>query len=236
MNHIDARNIIHEAAKEHLGGRATRSALQILQSIALLETGYGRGWKGAGATSHNWGAVQAGSSWKGPTFGARDTSPQEDGSNVSYQGRFRVYATDVDGASDMIRIVVRNQETLSALLGGSVLGVSAAMHKARYYEGYGKTPADRIRNHARAVMRGVIKIAAELGETLPDGATPPVSILRFKAPGAEESPWRKLIGAKDSDDIAALTKQWQVARGLTADGVVGPNTWAEALLGGLDAS
>ena len=231
MNHIDARNIIHEAAKEHLGGRATRSALQILQSIALLETGYGKGWKGAGAASRNWGAVQAGSSWKGPTFGARDTSPQADGSNVSYQGRFRVYATDVDGASDMIRIVVRNQETLSALLGGSVLGVSAAMYKARYYEGYGKTPADRVRNHARAVMRGVIKIAAENSETLPDGSKPPTSILRFNVPHVDEELWRKLLGISECDDVVGATKRWQAKHGLKADGVVGPNSWAEALLG-----
>lgn len=39
------------------------------------------------------------------------------------------------------------------------------MYASRYYEGMGKTPADRINNHAAALGGSVTRAARELGET-----------------------------------------------------------------------
>lgn len=195
MNHTTARAIITSAFFRRFGRNPTRPEAQLVQAIGDLETDYGRGWKPPGTDSHNWGAIQAHSGWRGPTFSYFDTKPQPDGTSKRYEQAFRAYATDEEGASDLIRTVYladfantnRDRElvVLPRARAGDTLGFSTGLYDTGYYEGFGRDKAERIRHHHAAVLRSIIEQCHELGEPMPDGSAPPAPpprMLRLKSP------------------------------------------------------
>ena len=110
-------------------GDYTNAEQQFARAVARFETFYGRGWKGAGEGSHNWGAVQAGPGWSGPFFVQTDT--HENGEK--YQARFRVYPNDTEGARDAARILLK-PNVREALRRGDGLAAVEAQRANGYFE------------------------------------------------------------------------------------------------------
>lgn len=130
--HAWARDVITEAFKAQLGREPTRFERQMIQGVAATETSYGRGWgptcKGACVGSHNWGAIQATASQ--PSCPCSDS--HQDGTR--YAQGFRTYASDVDGARDLVRhMTTLRPMTAAALAAGSG---SDAVARAMYLEKY----------------------------------------------------------------------------------------------------
>lgn len=132
--------------------RPTVNELRMLEAVALHETTFGAGWKGAGAGSFNMGAIQAGKGWTGETFGWTDTHPTATGGATSYDARFRKYATAVDGWKDLVReLYLRRSSVRRAAATGNPLTVAKAMRATGFYEGRGATEDARIRGYAQAL-------------------------------------------------------------------------------------
>lgn len=146
----------------HVWPGASRVALQGAQAVARGETYYGKGWKNACKGSHNWGAVQ---STDATGCAATDTHPDANGGSTPYAARFRVYATDDDGAADFLRILLRG-DVPAALEAGDAHAIAAAMHANGYYEGFGATVADRIQNYANAIAKNARAVASGNAEPL----------------------------------------------------------------------
>jgi hypothetical protein len=165
--HHTARDIIVRAFRSTFGRAPSLTEAQFAQAIALGESSYGKGWSKNcpdGATSNNWGAVQAG---KPPCDPARSficTDSHPDGTR--YDICFRKYATPEDGAAHMIKIAFR-PNMMTAAKAGSIEGVSRAMYENRYYTGWGATPEIRIANHVKFLSRSLQTIAQAMGEPMP---------------------------------------------------------------------
>lgn len=125
---------------------------RILEAVSLHETTFGAGWHDDGAGSYNMGAVQAGPSWSGETFGGTDTHPTSTGGVVRYATKFRRYPTALEGWRDLVReLYVHRPSVRHAAQSGSVLDVATAMRRTGYYEGQGSTQSTRIRGYAQAL-------------------------------------------------------------------------------------
>lgn len=240
LSDLDCRKILEEAFRRQFGREGKRAELQCLQAVAWLETSYASGWKPPGAGSWNFGACQAGSSWRGATFIYTDTHPLPDGTSQPYSVRFRAYPSAVDGAADLVKIVYVNMKRESALVAagkGDTAGFSAALHATGYYEGFGATVGQRIGHHHDAVVKAIRRQCKALGEPLPkdiaDMPVPPQT-LRYGMKGADVRHMQERLrlvaqltvdGGFGPNTLAAL-KSFQKVRGLTADGVCGPASWA----------
>src|SRR5262249_15080252 len=154
----------------------TAIEIQAIQAIALHETGYGR--LGAFPGSHNWGSVQIPGTWGAtecPEGGLlwKDSHPKPDGTDVVQSVCFRAYSDDVAGAVDLVRNVTKARpKTLAALATGDADQIAGAMYAEHYYEGHGKTPAERVAGYAKALARRAAEIAPSLGEPLAVLRTP----------------------------------------------------------------
>jgi len=236
---------------------------QVCQGVSGLETSYGKGWRSeAGKRSKNRGAVQSGRPPCDPanSFLYKDTHPNPDGSSTSYSICFRSYATDEEACADMIRYVVGTaskpkKNVLDACARGDLWGVSAGMRANRYYEGFGKTQAERIENHRKALAGAIKRQCDELGEAFPSGKPTTMGEVKklfqsvFNAPkkpkiergsrGEAVKDWQRFIGVVADGIFGPVTEQetivWQGAHKnvvtgapLKIDGVVGKETWAAA--------
>lgn len=245
MSHQEARAHIVEGFKKSVLAREPNTAeAQILAGIALLETGYGSWWKGAGVGSFNMGAITAGSSWVAegkPTFEYRDSKPDPNrpGVDIWYTTKFRKYASAADGFADLVRVAYitngRNKAVLPHASAGDVYGVSAGLYATVYYTGRAiyPTPEARIRAHYGALVKHVANVAAALGEKLPDGSRPPPPTIKRGSRGAWVKEWQRVLETVVVDGMfgpitEAATKLWQKAHGLKEDGIVGPKTWGAA--------
>lgn len=147
--HVKARQLGAEAFTAIIGSPPSTDELRMLLAVSLAETTFGGGWKGDGVGSFNTGALQAGRSWTGPTFGADDTHPTPTGGATPYHARFRKYATALDGWKDLVRVLyVQMASVRDAARTGNAQDVAQAMHDHGYYEGRGATVEARIRNYA----------------------------------------------------------------------------------------
>jgi len=234
MTHTEARKHIIAGFRAVFGRDPSISEAECCQAVGWLETRYGTAWKGAGAGSHNWGAVQSSRPPCDPirSFQYTDSSPRPDGSSVTYSICFRRYETDEEGAADMIKIMLRTPPERAAAALGDLYALSAAMHAAKYYEGFGSTVTARIANHHRALSSAVERIRAEVNPvarrpvTLQRGAageTVKTLQRRLNDTGCWELPIDGMFGPRT--EIAV--RRFQLIRGLAPDGVVGPRTWAE---------
>lgn len=194
-----------------------------LAAVSFLETGYGYGWKGAGQGSHNMGAIQSGSSWKGEVFIYTDTHPNADGTNTPYTIGFRKYPHREAGWDDLVRVVYvnrgRDKLVQAAALSGDDLAFSRAMHTTGYYEGYGKTVEERIRNHCKHLQRGL-----QDGE--PADETP---VLKEGDRGEAVKEVQRLLGLVSDGVFGPRTKaavaRFQALHDLPVDGICGDDTW-----------
>lgn len=247
MNHIEARVIITEAFELQLPDVIpVRSVLQALQAVCSAETNYGQGWKLGGVGSNNMGAVQSG---RPPCslatgFEYTDTHPNPDGTSTPYSICFKKYASPTLGAADVARIMYgkpgAHKPALARAIAGDMYGVSAAMRAQGYYEGFGRTQAERIANHHKWLMRHVTAIAQALQEPMPDGVEPPPPTIRRGSHGEVVKEWQRTLNY-DLPSLEPLvcdgafgrltesrTIAWQKQHGLKADGIVGPATWGKA--------
>lgn len=250
LNHNAAREAVNQGFAATFGRPPTLPERQCVQAVGMLESAYGTAWKGAGVGSNNWGAIQYRTpsqlgltapyppiSPDGMGFLYTDTSPQSDGTSRPYSVYFRRYTTPTKGARDLVRVVYsvagRKESVLARASAGDTWGVSEGLYRTRYYEGFGKTPADRIANHHKALSRCISAICRALGEPLPDGSLPPPPTLRRGISGEHVREWQRILGTVVVDGefgptTEAATKEWQAEHGLKADGIVGPRTWTAA--------
>lgn len=250
-----------------LGRAPSDNEALILHAVARYETGFGRWWKTPeGKSSNNLGAIQ----YKTPKslglvgppypeispdslgFLYQDTTPKSDGTSRKYYVYFRRYPTLADGAKALARtvyIVNGRASCLDAATRGDVYGFSAAMHKTRYYEGWGSTVEKRIANHHKAMLGALRDITRDLGNfitqngvTVPAPAIPAMAhpTLRRGAPFSVREHTKTLQHALnalyDPDPLVAdgkfgplteaTVRRFQKDKGLTVDGIVGPKTWA----------
>ncbi len=243
-NYIADRELVDQAWRAVMGQNGTVFQTRMVHAVAELETGFGRGWSGAGKGSNNMGAIQSGRVPCDPalSFQYTDTTPQADGTSRPYSICFRKYPSALEGLKDLVQVMVKNRPAVEAALKRkSELAVSAAMWITGYYEGFGPDEDDRILNHYLALLRNARKIALGLGEMPPTGArliVPPEAVLskptlRRGDRGLVVAEWQRIIEVVADGQFGthteAATKLWQAARGLVADGVVGPQSWAKAL-------
>ena len=173
MNHREARSIVTVEMGGLLGSRLTLPAVQLATAIGHGETHYGATWKPPMKDSHNWGALQAGSGWRGPSALYGDSFTVK-GKTTPYQARYRCYIDDAAGARDMCRLLVSGFDgrALPFLLAGDVEGFSEALRCHReeddgddrrgYYDGFGPSPERREENHRAMVWRGIIAAEQEI--------------------------------------------------------------------------
>lgn len=86
------------------------------------------------------------------------------------------------------------------------------------------TPSPGVVQAAQAAAKAISKVVPP---TVRQGSTGP-AVLQWQGVLAA-SGLELAIDGQFGAETAAQTKQWQTAHGLTADGVVGPNTWKQAL-------
>lgn len=100
---------------------------QYALTVARGEGFYGRGWKGDGTGSNNWGAVQG----VGSAGSFQTTDHHADGS--AYVGTFKRYNSPEEGFADMARILLKDN-VKGALKKGSLKDAVFAQHSNRYFE------------------------------------------------------------------------------------------------------
>jgi peptidoglycan hydrolase-like protein with peptidoglycan-binding domain len=246
------RLLVREAFRRRFVREPNRSEAQCMQGIAILETSCGSGWHkpsswplGAIFDPENMGAIQKGG-WSGRTFTYTDTHPNADGTSTPYRIEFRYYDCAQAGTDDLGRVVYaildRTRQVLAPATRGDIFGVSAGLHSTGYYEGFGKTPTERIANHCRALRNAIAHQCAAIGEDMPDGGAvnpkPMLPTLRLGARTAAGGPVGALQAALHvgvdgifGRDTLGAVVAFQRAHGLKADGVVGHATWAALGLG-----
>lgn len=113
---------------------------EALLAVMKHETGYGRGWRGAGAGSFNMGALQS-KSQANPcppgTFAQDDSHPD----GTKYHACFKAYASAEDGMRDFLKVILRapvsnvldNPDANGNL---SADDFAKAMHDQGYFEGF----------------------------------------------------------------------------------------------------
>lgn len=243
ISHADARTAATLGFKMKLGREPTRLEVQPLQGVGLLETQYSAGWRGAGVGSNNIGAVQAGRPPCDPekAFLYTDSNPNPDGTSTTYSICFKKYPDIVHGFADVAQIMYLQMSkanepysVLEAAQSGDLYAVSEALYHHHYYTGFGATPAIRIANHYHALRSGVNAIAAALGEKMPDGFDPLLRVMKLTFPplrNAQVGRVQRVVGFPNQDNWygpktrRAVINYQSAHSGLTADGVVGLDTW-----------
>lgn len=249
--HARARAIIAPIAGRYLGARLTKGAVQILTAWAWCESSYGAGWTGAMAGSNNWGALQAGSTWKGPAIETGDTKPTAGGKSVGYRARYRAYVSPEAGAEDMVRQIVQGYggRAVAALVAGDVAGVAAALRihrtesgdpddRSGYYEEAGPSPEARELNRVRALYAAIITATNEIDpdrrfETLPNGRPVPPTLR-----AGDTGRWVDVLrhqfdlppgGPFPVEQVQALQETLGRRAVGNPDGVAGARTWGHLL-------
>lgn len=156
--HVQARDDAANAFREAIHAEPDEDALRMVMAVALHETTYGAGWKGAGEGSFNMGAIHATKSWDGLTFPGTDTSPTSTGSAVAYEQAFRAYPNAIEGWKDLVSMLMLKPAVRAAAESGDPMKMARAMRAAKYYEGSGKNEDERIRGYAQALADGLLEI------------------------------------------------------------------------------
>ncbi len=197
---------------------------QALCGVGYLETGYGDWWKGAGVGSNNIGAEQRGRPPCDPSssFLYRDSHPQPDGTSTLYEICFKKNATPELGWVDLVRdMYVKRPSVLREARNGNLYGVSYELRQTFYYEGVGKTQADRINNHFKELSSAVRRAATVLGEPMPGGQPTVVQKLKRVAQGVFNAPKQPTLRR---GSFGTAVKDVQRFLGVVADGAFGPHT------------
>jgi len=163
--HEEARTILLDAFGRVFGRSPSLAEIQAVQAVALLETGYGRGWKGTGRGSNNWGAITT-TRPDSLSFEHRDSRRDAGtGEIVEYVTWFRGYPSPVDGAADLVSVMyVRRPSVLEAAKAADLYGVSRELRETSYYLGTAPTREGQIGSHFDRMQESVEAISAGLGE------------------------------------------------------------------------
>lgn len=211
LPHAEARATLLRVWPAANLGEATPQALQAMQAVAMLESGYGTGWRAGSPMegSHNWGGTQAGVSAPCPPGTALQGDRHADG--TPYKTCFRLYPDDDAGALDMLRTVRRRWGSLrlAVLSSGDADAFSDAQIGSGYTEGTGANPlARRIDYRDKHFLPAVRSIAKALGEPVRWQATG-----ALEAGGASRPSW---IGPAVLAVVAigASAWSWQLARAI----------------------
>lgn len=229
--HVQARSYASRALVDRFNSAAMLGEVKALAGIACLETRYGDGWKGAGAGSFNMGAEQCGSTWKGDRFTYVDTHPNADGTSKPYRACFRKYQGPEAGWFALVDIVYVNRgrtRVREAARTENWRGVSQGLYTTGYYEGFGKTAAERVTNHLRALTKAIAAADNAVAPVIPM-VTLPDTVRRGSRGEAVKLLQRELQLAADGLFGAiteAALRVYQHDHGLLMDGVCGPKTWA----------
>lgn len=126
--HAAARAVVVQAFQRVAGRAPSRFEAQLVQGVALQESGYGTAWQGACAGSHNWGAVQ---SRDGSGCDYTDSYPD----GTRYAQKFVVYADDVSGAAAVVSLMTKSMPLVAGELraGRGVWNVCQAMFYSHYF-------------------------------------------------------------------------------------------------------
>jgi hypothetical protein len=233
-----AVNFSAKAISDVFGMSGKTGEIAALFGCSLNESGFGYYWHGEGVGSFNQGAIQCGG-WTGKRFVYVDTHPNADGTSTKYTACFRAYTTEQAGWDDLVRVMYygRRARVREAAIAQDWLGVSKAMHDTGYYEGFGKTVADRVANHARAMAKGINRALAVLGEN-PIGVPPAapygdLAILRYGSTVPDVRLLQRELRLAADGIFGKITQKavldYQTEHKLVADGVVGPVTWKTLL-------
>lgn len=151
--------LAREAFESVIHTTPTANELRILEAVALHETTFGAGWKGAGAGSNNMGAIHATKDWPGETWGGTDTSPTSKGGTIRYEQAFRKYPTPLEGWQDLVRVLyVQMRRCRAAANTGDPREMAKAMRAAGYYQGSGATETERIGGYEQALVNALWEI------------------------------------------------------------------------------
>lgn len=185
-----ARGIIVAAFKKVMGRAPTLAEAQLAQAVGKIETNYGKSWKGEGAKSHNWGAIQDWSKKKTNNFKSTDIAAgTKDKPAQKYKVNFKSYPDDISGAADLINNIFktnrpqykitpdrqfpagsvvpgpgRGELCLAAAAAGDIMKFSAAMYHTGYYGGTASTWQERIKIHAKGLESIIRSMASSIGE------------------------------------------------------------------------
>lgn len=236
ISHAKARTYALAGFRQRLG-EPKGPQVQILQCVALHESSYGAGWRGAGKGSWNMGAIQAG---RPPcnTAGAfeyTDTHPTKGGGLIPYRICFRKYQDAAAGFAGLAATLYARRpsvlEAASAVHFDIFYKVASAMWRTGYYEGFGATKAIRISNYAIALKHAGAAIARALDEPMPNGEPAPRRTLRVGAHGDDVKVVQAALGITVDGLFGPITKSavahfQSAAVGLAVDGIVGAQTWS----------
>lgn len=134
--HKAMRPVILAAFKQAVGREPTLAELQYVSAVAWLETRYGTGWPANMAQAHNWGAVQCYTEKESP-----DTCiphQDHDSGGTAFKVGFKRYASDQDGAADVVKHIIKHRPRTAAALSESkpsAYRASYAMRREKYYGG-----------------------------------------------------------------------------------------------------
>lgn len=193
----------------------------------------------------------AGLKWNGLHV---DTSPRlRSASNPigAYWIFFRVFDDDAAGAAHFIKTLAKARTSCRAVLerGGTGYELAGAMYASKYFEGFRKpgsyyartngswrevpagTPGAitgkelNVLDYGGALVRLVPGVAAALAPTASVRPT-----LRRGSRGEDVKFVQRVVGVTEDGIFGRLTEaaviHWQLSNHLTADGIVGRNTWA----------
>jgi hypothetical protein len=151
MGDGEARQVVRAAFAKRGMDSPRLAELQAAQAIGRFEGRYGS-WKAA----NNWGAIQCGAPpCPENCFGHGDT----DAEGVAYAACFRIYATPVDGAADLVRELYRREGVPEAMEQGNADLIAHRMRATGYFEAPEKL-------YAKAIASNAKQIALNNGEPL----------------------------------------------------------------------
>lgn len=165
LSHRAARSIIVGPISQYLGRPPSLIEIQVPQSIAYMEGHYGHDYQNAEESALNWGSVHC----KAPhppcpgCFVAKDVSPK---SGKRYDACFRIYATDEEGAADLVREVYRRRIVREAIPSGDSLHIADAMERSSYFKAYPKVREKRVWGYASTMHEVAEEIARHMREPL----------------------------------------------------------------------
>lgn len=168
LSHAQAKVLVDSLPA--VANSPTPEKLSLLtRGVAWLESNYGAGWKGAGAGSHNWGAITG--SYNGQSFRYEDSRwDAKTNAVVKYTTSFRAYPDDRSGAEDLARLLASKYPAAIAAA-PNWPAVSAAMYG--YYLGTTER-ASAIDSHAKRLTAAVQSITQATGEHISTPAQIPM--------------------------------------------------------------
>lgn len=166
LDHVGAAETVRQAFQQVHGRLPTLAERQGVQALSARESSYGRGWHGSGEGSRNWGAISAGKPPCGDgSFQTTDSYPNDDGTQTQFEQCYRIYASDVDGAADVVRQLTTRRPTVwQAMRDGDLWGMGEALLDSHYMGSFGATRYERVANYVNPMSTIIREMAKANGE------------------------------------------------------------------------